>query len=81
MTLAEPLVAELPRRPGQKEVRYAHLLSGEPVETLEIPSVDEEPVEPAEPARLDALEQAVDALRTEMAELRTRFEEFKREFQ
>ena len=26
----EPLVARLPRRPGQKEVRYAHLLGGEP---------------------------------------------------
>jgi uncharacterized protein len=30
MTLSEPLVAQLERRPGQKEVRYAHLLSGEP---------------------------------------------------
>lgn len=30
MTLSRPLVAQLPRQPGQKEVRYAHLLSGEP---------------------------------------------------
>lgn len=30
MTLPVPLVGQLPRRPGQKEVRYAHLLSGEP---------------------------------------------------
>ena len=32
MTLTTPLVVQLPRRPGQKEVRYAHLLSGEPVD-------------------------------------------------
>ena len=27
---AEPLVAELPRRPGQKEARWTHLVSGPP---------------------------------------------------
>src|SRR5581483_4981860 len=26
----EPLVTKLPRQPGQKEARFAHLLSGEP---------------------------------------------------
>jgi uncharacterized protein len=30
MTLSTPLVARLERQPGQKEVRYAHLMSGEP---------------------------------------------------
>ena len=29
--VAKQLAVQLPRRPGQKEVRYAHLLSGEPV--------------------------------------------------
>lgn len=77
MTLSTPLVASLPRQPGQKEARYAHLLSGEPqVETIAPASA-----EAAEPGRLDALEQAVDSLRAELAELRARFEAFKREFQ
>ncbi|HSL68879.1 MAG TPA: YceH family protein [Longimicrobiales bacterium] len=78
MTLPTPLVGQLPRRPGQKEVRYAHLLSGEPsAETTELaPAVDV-----VEPDRVEALEQAVDALRAELAELRTRFEEFRRQFQ
>jgi uncharacterized protein YceH (UPF0502 family) len=78
MTLPIPLVAQLPRRPGQKEVRYAHLLSGEPqAETTDLsPAVD-----PAEADRVEALEHAVDLLRAEMAELRARFEEFRREFQ
>lgn len=78
MTLPTPLVAQLPRRPGQKEVRFAHLLSGEPqAETLEVSTA----VDPVEPDRVEALEHAIDALRAEMAELRVRFEEFRREFQ
>src|SRR5688572_20647072 len=37
MTLTEPLVMQLPRRPGQKEERYAHLLAGEPqVEAVDV---------------------------------------------
>jgi hypothetical protein len=77
MTLTTPLVAQLPRRPGQKEVRYAHLLSGEPRTVTTEPG----PVDPVEADRVAVLEQAVDSLRAEMAELRTRLEEFKREFQ
>jgi uncharacterized protein YceH (UPF0502 family) len=72
-----PIVARLPRRPGQKEVRYAHLLSGEPsVDATEI-------VTPAEwsPSRIDTIEQSVESLRAELAELRAKFEEFRREFQ
>ena len=77
MTLPIPLVAQLPRRPGQKEVRYAHLMSGEPQIDASEPPPAAEPV----PDRIDALEQTVESLRAEMAELRARFEEFRREFQ
>ncbi len=82
MTLSTPLVAQLPRQPGQKEARYAHLLSGEPraepAPPVPAPPV---PVAPVEVDRLDALETALDTLRAEMAELRARFEAFRREFQ
>jgi uncharacterized protein YceH (UPF0502 family) len=81
MTLATPLVVQLPRRPGQKEVRYAHLLSGEPRADTPEPVASAEPVESVRTGRVEALEQAVASLRTEMAELRARFEEFRREFQ
>ena len=78
MTLSTPLIAQLPRQPGQKEVRYAHLLSGEPqVDVRE----DSAPEKPAQPSRLDALEQTVETLRAEMADLRSQFEQFRREFQ
>ena len=61
---AEPLVVALPRRPGQKDGRYAHLLSG-PV------SVDDTP-EP-EPARAASspLAERVSALEEEVARLRS----------
>lgn len=78
MTLSTPLVARLPRRPGQKEVRYAHLLAGEPEqETTEQSAADDA----GEDSRVEALEYTVASLRADLAELRARFEEFTREFQ
>ena len=60
-----PLVKVLARQPGTKEARYAHLLSGEPVETLaEIPAS----------APHKDLEAEVAALREEVAELRAQVE-------
>jgi uncharacterized protein YceH (UPF0502 family) len=78
MTLSTPLVAQLPRQPGQKEVRYAHLLSGEPPEDTREANIAESPVQPS---RLDVLEHTVAALRAEMAELRAQFEQFRQQFQ
>jgi uncharacterized protein YceH (UPF0502 family) len=72
-----PIVVRLPRRPGQKEVRFAHLLSGEPsTEMSEIVTQGE----PA-PSRIAALEQTVESLRAELGDLRATFEEFRRQFQ
>lgn len=84
MTLATPLVAMLPRQRGQKEVRYAHLLSGEPqVDTTEeaeaVPSATARP--PAAGERVEALEREVGALRAEVTELRAQLEAFRRQFE
>lgn len=71
----DPLVVRLPRQPGQKEVRFAHLLSG---------VAPEIPVEPLPPAAAvssrQTLEQRVDALVAEVESLRLQFEEFKKQF-
>ncbi|HJT65041.1 MAG TPA: YceH family protein [Pyrinomonadaceae bacterium] len=71
----EPLVARLSRQAGQKEVRFAHLLSGPPVEA---------PIEPLLPATpipgRQTLEQKVDALAVEVEKLRLQFEEFRKQF-
>lgn len=79
----EPLVARLERQPGQKEARYAHLLSGEPriapapPAGIELADVD---VQPA-PNRVEELERAVESLRSEVADLRSEIAELKRVFE
>ena len=72
----DPLVVRLPRQPGQKEVRFAHLLSGAPAE------IPLEAVSPAAPIpSRQTLEQKVDALAAEVESLRLQFEEFKKQFE
>lgn len=62
-----PMVVALPRQPGQKEGRYAHLMSGEP----DIP----EPVRPMSAATSSpALEARVAELETQLADLQRRLE-------
>lgn len=81
----EPLVARLSRRPGQKEVRYAHLLSGEPSHTA-ASGMPDEPALPARRAdaeddRVAALERTVEELREEVAALRAELGAFRAQFQ
>lgn len=82
----EPLAARLPRRPGQKEVRYAHLLSGDSPHA-DAPGIpDEEPAAPtrradAEDDRVAAVERTVEELRAEVAAIRAELEAFRAQFQ
>lgn len=67
----EPLVVELPRRPGQKETRWTHLAGGAPAEDLHAPR----PVAPTGPSpiekRLLALEERLAAVEAELASLKS----------
>ncbi len=79
-----PLVKSLPRQPGMREIRWAHLLSGEVEWT---PPVAAEPRPEAaalqvrqEDERIARLEDEVKALRQAVAELRQQFEQFKKQF-
>src|SRR6266567_443345 len=79
----EPLVTRLPRQPGQKEARFAHLLSGEPAseETLE-PSVAEKSTRrTTDSERIAKLEEQIQALTEQVANLTNQFEEFKKQFE
>ncbi len=67
-----PLVKRLDRRPGEKESRYAHLLSGD-VETAEAPA-------PA-PLRPSPLEARIAQLESDLAELKQQFENFRQSFE
>jgi len=64
-----PFVMQLPRRPGQKEARYAHLLRG-------IPDANDDDFddEPAAGSSRGALEARVAKLETDLAELRDAFD-------
>ena len=76
-----PLAVRLPRHPGQKEARWAHLLCG-PVEQAASP--DPPLAEPAPPGladRLAALESEVAALREQLQATERRWEEFRRQFE
>lgn len=74
----EPLLTRLPLAPGQKEARYAHLLSGEvtsytPPERTSRGSASDE--------KFEKLEQEIETLKTELAAFRQEFEDFKKQFE
>jgi uncharacterized protein YceH (UPF0502 family) len=86
MSSAEPrpLVTKLPRLPGTKESRFAHLLSGE-VAIEEVPQSAPrlEPVTievRAENERIARLEEIVSSMQAEIDELRAELTEFKKQF-
>jgi uncharacterized protein YceH (UPF0502 family) len=82
------LATEMPRRPGQKETRYAQLLGGPPGDASDTGDVStgsavEQVVAESRGARGDRiaeLEATIDQIRREIAELRERFEDFQRQF-
>lgn len=76
-----PLAAALPRLPGTKEIRYAHLLSALPATPIYVgasgepdrsaaPSLASDAPDPSTNARLLQLESEVATLRREVAELK-----------
>ena len=75
----EPLVARLPRQPGQKEGRFAHLLSGE-IDVEALAAAENERV-PVARRSSSALEEKVDALAGEVEKLKEQFEQFRKQFE
>ncbi|MGD9631060.1 MAG: YceH family protein [Pyrinomonadaceae bacterium] len=77
----EPLIVKLERQPGQKEARYAHLLSGE-IDIASLPAAGERRSAAAPDAgRIEAIEAEVAGLKQELAELRAIFDEFRKQFE
>jgi uncharacterized protein len=76
-----PLVARLARAPGTKEVRYAHLLSGEDMlERQEMAASFSGGVETPRQDRVTLLEAEVTRLRGEVDRLNEQFESFRKQF-
>ena len=80
-TKDEPMVVSLPRQPGQKEARFAHLLSGEPEIELSETTVERHPRRANDPDRVTKLEEQVQTLTHQVENLTTQFEEFKKQFE
>ena len=76
MEAEPPMVIRMPRAPGAREARMAHLLSGA-VETTG-PVAPE--ATPSRPGRIDHVEAEISSLREELAELRQAFDAFKAQF-
>jgi uncharacterized protein YceH (UPF0502 family) len=77
-----PLAKVLPRQPGTKESRYAHLLAGDVVEA-EGPAQAGAAVErnPANAERIARLEEEVVELRREVGEVKDQLERFRKQFE
>src|SRR5207244_10236737 len=79
----EPMVVKLPRLPGQKDARFAHLLSGE----VDVEQLAEEQTSArasrrsSDGERIEKLEAEVATLTSEMEGLRQQFEQFKKQFE
>src|SRR6202163_129506 len=72
-----PFVVRLPREPGRRDSRYAHLFSG----AVAVPAVEDEPqrvavsgVAAETPSRLDRLEEQVQRLREELDDMKRRLD-------
>ena len=83
-----PLVVLLPRQPGTKEARYAHLLGG-PVEAHELPPVPattsatsiQAAAVPEAALRVEQLEKKVAHLEKEVVDLQRQFADFRKQFE
>ncbi|MFN7994344.1 MAG: YceH family protein [Bryobacteraceae bacterium] len=78
----DPLVTRLPRQTGYKEIRYAHLLGGEPPAEVVTSAPALQAAAPAQ--RSDAIAQlqaTVAELQNEVAELKRQFADFRKQFE
>ncbi len=81
MNQEEPLVVKLPRQQGRKEHRYAQLLAGEPeIEDVETKAPTAILQVRAGNERIEELEQEVAELKIALAELKSTFEGFCKQF-
>lgn len=77
-----PLVKPLPRQPGTKETRYAHLLSGDVVQAEPELKVKEHTLERSvDGDRVRQLEEEIAGLKNEVADLKQEFAQFRKQFE
>ena len=79
----EPLLMRLPRQPGRKEHRFAHLLAGTPAfeEASPLPLEAARLQVTADQDRITKLEEEMAALRAELDEVRSQLQTFQSQFE
>jgi uncharacterized protein YceH (UPF0502 family) len=75
----EPLVVRLERQVGQKDARYAHLLSGQ-IDVSSLPVARERTVTGGQSERVEKLEAEIESLKNDLAVFREEFAEFRKQF-
>ena len=81
-----PLVTVLPRQPGTKEARYAHLLGDAPPVAASAPphetaARDHDAATPSSNERIESLVAEVAELRSQIADLQSQFATFRKQFE
>lgn len=77
-----PLVEPLPRQPGTKETRYAHLFSGDVEQAEAEPKVKAPALEGVvDGDRVRRLEEEITGLKNEIADLKQQFTQFRKQFE
>ncbi|HKP37271.1 MAG TPA: YceH family protein [Pyrinomonadaceae bacterium] len=77
----DPLVTKLPRQPGQKDARFAHLLCGKPETEMPAESAATPARRTSDAERIAKLEGQVGSLTEKVDQLTDQFEQFKRQFE
>ncbi len=76
----EPLITRLERQPGQKEIRFTHLLSGEvPAQNANVSTANL--ISNDQTQRIEKLEIELETMRGELNDFRQTFEEFRKQFE
>jgi len=76
----EPLVVRLERQVGQKDARYAHLLSGE-IDVASLPVSRERATSGGQDSRIEQLESELESIKAEIAQLKEEFAKFRQQFE
>lgn len=80
---SDPLVVKLPRLPGQKDARFAHLLTGQPIAEAspEASAPTRSTRREHDGDRVSKLEEQLQTLIQQIEDLSAQFEEFKKQFE
>jgi uncharacterized protein YceH (UPF0502 family) len=76
----DPLLVRLDRQAGQKDARYAHLLSGE-IDVTSLPATRERTISSGQSERIERFETELEAMKSDLEAIRSELAEFRKQFE